>query len=218
MFATEKNLRILSSCSTIFIDGTFRSAPHPYYQLVTIHGMYREVVIPLCFCLTSGKSLAQYRQILQKVISKIRATTGHRWRPNTAVCDFELALILAIETELPGVRVRGCYFHFSQSLWRKFASLGLLSQYRSNCAHGRRLRKFVQKTRALGFLPAAIIRNTFNAYCTTSTVLRLCRKFPRLHDYIAYIRRVYIERTATFRPTMWCVYDREMNVRTNNLR
>jgi hypothetical protein len=41
IFATDKSLRILASCSTIFVDGTFRSAPKPYYQLVTIHGLYR---------------------------------------------------------------------------------------------------------------------------------------------------------------------------------
>ena len=33
VFATDRSLRILSKCSTIFVDGTFRSAPKPYYQL-----------------------------------------------------------------------------------------------------------------------------------------------------------------------------------------
>lgn len=216
IFATDKSLRILASCSVIYVDGTFRSAPNPYYQLVTVHGLYGGVVLPLCFCLTTGKSLAHYRHLLHEMCVRIRRLTRRRWRPNTAICDFELALILALETELPGIRVRGCYFHFSQSLWRKFASLGLVSQYRRHSADGRRLRKFVQKTKALGFLPAAIIGNTFNAYCASASVLRLCRKFPRLHDYINYIHRVYIARTASFRPPMWCVFDREMNVRTNN--
>ena len=201
----------------IFVDETFRSASNPYYQFVSGHGLYRDVVIPLCFCLTTGKLLAQYRHILHELCIKIRGLTRRRWTPRTAICDFKLALILALETELPGIRVRGCYFHFSQSLWRKFASIGLVSHYRRNSADGRRLRKFVQKTKALGFLPAAIICNTFNAYCASASVLmRLCRTFPRIRDYINYIHRVYIARTASFRPPMWCVFDREMNVRTNN--
>lgn len=216
IFATDKSLRILASCSTIFVDGTFRSAPSPYYQLVTIHGLYREAVIPLCFCLSTGKSLAQYRHILHEICVKIRGVTRRRWRPDTAICDFELALILALETELRGIRVRGCYFHFSQSLWRKFASLGLVSEYRAQTDNGRRLREFVRKTRAIGFLPAVIISTKFHAYCASPRVLRLCATFPRLREYINYIQHVYIGQTASFRPPMWCVYDRDMDVRTNN--
>jgi hypothetical protein len=216
MFATDKSLRILASCSTIFLDGIFRSAPIPYYQLVTIHGMYQDAVVPLCFCLMTGKSLAQYRHVLHELCSKIRALTRRRWLPDTAICDFELALILALETELPAIRVRGCYFHFSKSLWRKFSSLGLISEYRRHNVNGRRLRKFVQKTKALGFLPPAVICNAFNNYCASASVLRLCCTFPRLRRYIRYIARVYVGRTASFRPPMWSVYDRAMNVRTNN--
>jgi len=31
-------------------------------------------------------------------------------------CDFEISLITAVETELPGAQIRCCYFHFTQSL------------------------------------------------------------------------------------------------------
>jgi hypothetical protein len=217
MFATHKSLRILAACTVIFVDGTFRTAPKPYKQLVTIHGMYRGVVVPLCFCLSTGKSVAQYRHIIHELCRKIREQTRIRWRPATVVCDFEVSLISALQTELPGVRVRGCYFHFSQSLWRRFSSLGLVSHYRAHTASGRRLRKFVQKNIALGYLPAAIIANTFNAYLASPEVQRICRRFPILHDYVSYIQRVYIARTASFRPPMWSVYDREIDVRTNNV-
>ena len=38
IFCTDENLKILSKCKEIYIDGTFRSCPRPYKQFVTIHG------------------------------------------------------------------------------------------------------------------------------------------------------------------------------------
>jgi len=40
----------------LYIDGTFKTAPHPYKQLVTVHGLYQGFVIPLTFCLLTGKT------------------------------------------------------------------------------------------------------------------------------------------------------------------
>jgi hypothetical protein len=102
---TASHARILGSCSTIFIDGTFRTAPHPYEQLVTVHGMWMGSVIPLCFCLSTGKTVGQYRQILTSIRTAIRRYTGHTWRqPAMVICDFEISLISAIETELPAAK------------------------------------------------------------------------------------------------------------------
>jgi len=62
-----------------------------------------------------------------------------------AICDFEIALVTALQTEHLRTRVRGCYFHFSQYLWRKVAELGLVTHYRRNTVNGRGLRRIVQK-------------------------------------------------------------------------
>jgi hypothetical protein len=67
VFLTKQNVKILLQCDTIFVDGTFRTAPHPYAQLLTIHGLFRDVVVPLAFCLISGRTTAHYRQVLQPV-------------------------------------------------------------------------------------------------------------------------------------------------------
>ena len=40
VFVTIPFLHILCEVETIFIDGTFKTAPRPYQQLVTIHGRY----------------------------------------------------------------------------------------------------------------------------------------------------------------------------------
>ena len=162
LFMTASHARVLRSCTTIFIDGTFRSAPHPYVQLVTVHGLYMGAVIPLCFCLSIGKTVGHYRQILMGLRNAIRSYTGHRWpQPNAVICDFEISLITAVETELPGAQIRCCYFHFTQSLCRKFSGTGLVSAYRSYSRNGERLRSCVRKIMSLGFLPTALVRQAF---------------------------------------------------------
>jgi len=163
VFLTDDNARrpMLRRCDQIFIGGTFRTATHPYRQLVTIHGFFRDTVVPLCFCLLSGKTVGHYRQLLLHVRRKLRQL-GHRtWHSQNVICDFEVALITAIHTELPRTRVRGCYFHFSQALWRQVSSLGIVTAYSSNSRSGRRLRKIVQKIMSVGFLPTPVIARTF---------------------------------------------------------
>lgn len=165
VFMTNGNARLLSQCETVFLDGTFRTAPHPYKQLVTVHGLLRGTVFPFCFSLLSGKTVGLYRQLLIHVKQRVRQLCHRNWRPANAVCDFEMALVTAIETELPNTRVRGCYFHFTQSLWRRISILGLVTQYRDrNSTRGRRLRKIVQKLMSLGFLPPMIIARVFQVH------------------------------------------------------
>lgn len=165
VFMTDRYARFLGECDTIFVDGTFRTAPRPYHQLLTIHGLYRGTVIPLCFALLSGKTIGHYRQVLAHVAAQVNLKCHRPWNPVNAISDFEVALVAALQTELPQTRVRGCYFHFAQSLWRKVTELGLVTHYRDNSSGGRRLRKIVQKTMAIGFLPSLIISRAFQVSC-----------------------------------------------------
>ena len=55
IFSTDQNLRALSTSDTVYMDGTFKSAPHNFTQLYTIHATYRGGhVIPIstAYCLT----------------------------------------------------------------------------------------------------------------------------------------------------------------------
>jgi hypothetical protein len=39
IFSTIKNLEMLKKSNEWFVDGTFKTAPHPFYQVFTIHGI-----------------------------------------------------------------------------------------------------------------------------------------------------------------------------------
>ena len=145
IYATNENLENLRQCPDIYCDGTFRTCPQPYEQYFTIHGKYRSRVLCFVNCLMTDCNIADYRHVFQTLMAKIRQVTGHRWRPRRVICDFEQALLVAVEKELRHVQISGCYFHFNQSLWRKVQNLGLAESYRQH----RELKKVILKVMAI---------------------------------------------------------------------
>jgi hypothetical protein len=210
IFATDENLDNLRRCREVFVDATFRTAPAPYKQYFTIHGKFRNRILPFVGCLMTGKTVGQYRQILQAIKRHVREITGHRWRPLKVICDFEQALITAVETEMTTAEINGCYFHFGQSLWRQIQTLGLAGAYRRH----HRLRKCIRKVMAIGYLPFALVRHNFRLLRTANRTQRLINRYPELQDFLLYFQRNYLD--GNFPPVMWNVYDRNMDNRTNN--
>ncbi|XP_046343376.2 uncharacterized protein LOC124124274 [Haliotis rufescens] len=47
------------------------------------------------------------------------------FNPETFQVDFEVAAIRALRTEFQGSDIKGCFFHFTQAIWRKTQELGL---------------------------------------------------------------------------------------------
>lgn len=212
IFVTTAMLRVLQRADCLFIDGTFRTAPHPYVQFLTVHGSYLGHVIPLVFCLVTGKTTGQYRQIIQHLKSRVRRVTHRRLRPTRIVLDFEQALMTALGTELPTSTLSGCYFHFNQSLWRHLQQIGLASHYR----HDRRLKHAVRKVMAMGFLPVVLIRHNFTLLHNGRRTQRLIRQYPAFGDWLDYIETTYMSNNSAFPPPIWNVYGRNMETRTNN--
>ena len=211
VFVTEANLKILQRCSTIYIDGTFKTCPKPYQQFVTIHGRYQGQTFLLCMALLATKDVGAYRQLFQHLKRRVRATTHHRLSPEQVVCDFEIALKIAVETELPNTRVSGCYFHFCQSLWRKIQELGLSQMYRRR----RKVRKLLRKMMAIGHLPTNIVRQNVNLLQTARGTRRLINRYPVMGDFFTYFRNSYLD--DQFPIALWNVYDRGIDCRTNNI-
>jgi len=212
IFTTSRLLTALANLDCVYIDGTFRTAPHPYNQFVTVHGLHNGFVVPVVFCLLTGKTVAQYRQVLQRLKSEIRRVTGRVWRPNRFVLDFEHSMFIAIETELPGVPISGCYFHFLQSLWRHVQNEGLVRAYRRS----RSLRAAVRKVMAIAFLPVLLVRQNFLMLRNVRRTQRLVQRFPALDDWLDYVQSTYVNSNSPFPPPVWNVFNRDANTRTNN--
>lgn len=66
------------------------------------------------------------------------------------VSDFEQAIWLGVRQTFNGrVKMVGCYFHWSQAVWRKLVDLGLGTAYRKKCWET----KICRRLMCLPFLP-----------------------------------------------------------------
>ncbi|KAI8516488.1 hypothetical protein Bbelb_050690 [Branchiostoma belcheri] len=70
VFATDRNYRKMGRCRVLYMDGTFKSCPEPYFQVLTIHGLYHGRVIPFVMALLVDKTVGAYRALLDHVQRK----------------------------------------------------------------------------------------------------------------------------------------------------
>ncbi|KAF0985432.1 hypothetical protein HZS_581, partial [Henneguya salminicola] len=87
LFATPRQINILSRSSNIYFDFTFKSVPEIFYQLFVIDGEYNNVTIPCVFALMERKTEIMYRRVWKKVRENVEITC------QTAMWDFEKASI-----------------------------------------------------------------------------------------------------------------------------
>ena len=116
IFGTPQNLQILAQSSTIYMDGTFKSAPEMFTQLYTIHATYKDHVLPVIYTLLSDKTQATNHRVIDRVRQKM-ADINLSFNPETVISDFESGLIPAIRLQFPNTLHHGCYFHHTQALW-----------------------------------------------------------------------------------------------------
>ncbi|GFR89087.1 hypothetical protein ElyMa_000785300 [Elysia marginata] len=160
----------------------------------------------------ANKTTGSYRQVLVRVRRITRQLTHHNWRPQVIIADFQMALWNVVETELPTTTLSGCYFHLTQSFWRKIQEFGLARSYRMN----QRLQDTVKKFMAIGYLPIPLLRNNLRELEQSRRTHRLGNDFPALQDCLNYVGNTYIHPDATYPPTAWNVHNRNMAQRTNN--
>ena len=109
---------------------------------------------------------------------------------------------LALKDVFPSRPIKGCVFHWSQSVWRRVQDLGLATSYRSR----KSVYQYVGLLMALPFLPAGHIRDAFE-------YLRPRATSPQLAALVDYMDRQWIGSTI-FTPASWSVFG--YSVRTNN--
>lgn len=212
VFSSRKMLSALQKAKRLFIDGTFRTAPKPYTQFITVHGEIGGFVVPVAFVLSTGKLAFQYRKIFQVLKREVTILTNNDLQPDQIITDFEKGLMTAIAFEFPRSKLSGCYFHFTQTLWRGVQRFGLSTVYKQD----RKLRKMVRRVMSIGFLPTLLVRQNFNLLRASRRTQVTIARHPRAGDWLDFIERNYVQRNSVFPPSVWNVYDRSCSTRTNN--
>jgi hypothetical protein len=69
--------------------------------------------------------------------------------PTRAFADFEVAVHNAIRQDISGIIIKGCFFHFTQCVWKKAQTTGLQTLYRDN----EEVRTLIRRAAVLPLIP-----------------------------------------------------------------
>ena len=129
IFASDKQLEILSQSKTWYMDATFKLCRHPFTQLFTVNAFVKKddhvKQVPLAFVLMSGRKKGDYKAVFQALLSIL----PNNPRVKKITLDFEKAMWSATRQVLPNIKLMGCSFHFTQALWRKVRTTVCACQY-----------------------------------------------------------------------------------------
>lgn len=223
VFAADQCLEKLASAETWFMDGNFAMAPALFQQLYVVRVPLGETAISVAYALLTNKTQQTYEELLQALVDGCR---DRHWDadPKTIILDFEIAVIQAIRSVIGNqVRIQCCFYHLTQSTWRKIQELGLSNLYREN----EEFRVHCGMLDALALLPTedvcqgmAYVRDNFPdegealiQYFDATYVTGSFRRVQQPNRPLM-LRRI----PPRFPPSLWNVHDATVNgnPRTNN--
>ena len=147
IFATNKNLHLLAEAESIYVTlwmvllRFVQDFSSKYSQLMLL---FKANSFLLCMVCYLG---SQETYIIDFYVYKSR--NFEMWSSHLSCRDhdFDLPLVQSLELQFPGACIQGCYFHFTQCLWRKVQSLGLVEEYKEDGSIS--CRQFIQKSAAI---------------------------------------------------------------------
>lgn len=213
LFSTEENLQKMSECDHWYADGTFSCAPSIFKQLYTIHGIQSSNVLPSVYALLPNKKKKTYIRLLQSL-----KTLNCNLKPKTVMLDFEIGAMTAFKKEFGDIKIRGCHFHFAQSIWRHIQECGLSKQYKEDSTFAFEIKKL----NALAYVPVDYVVRYFEYLVDTPFYRELESDLSRLLDYfeetwVGKMDRNGKRKNPKFSITIWNCYVDEYNLpKTNN--
>lgn len=205
LLSRPDQVRRLSRCAHLFVDGTFHAAPSITFQLFTVHGLVNDRVVPLLYAFLPDKKQRTYVRVFRAVCNALPS-----FRPISIMMDFEAAVINACRAVFPEAELHGCFFHLCQAVFRKVSETHRVDYVRDSA-----FKLHVKMLSALAFMPVQMVAETFD---------RIAAHLP---DVIAdYFERTYIGRFRPHQPRQhplfpiefWNVRNRILEAlpRTNN--
>lgn len=193
--------------SEIFIiDGTFKSVPSEFTQLITIQAYIFGRSFPCFFILCKSKSESTYIKIFNE-LKKLK------FQPKYMISDFEKAFPNAGKVVFTNIVTFGCIFHFGQACWRRLQDLGLVSYYKSNNI----FRKFFRKMLNLTFYPEDKIIYEFEKLAENILIHSAnSTNINNIDRFVSYFKRMFIgdiskKNEPIYDIKFWSSYNRVLN-------
>ena len=141
------------SVNNVSVDGTFRPSAWHLYQIFILCVEYRGKFIPVALGWLPDKKPISYFTFIVLVLLAFKEKENEilemygksELKLRKIKCDYEVA----IHKGLDMFTLSGCYFHFSQAIWRKVMMSGLYVAYMQD----KQFNRFVRMVMALAFLP-----------------------------------------------------------------
>ena len=137
------------------MDGTFSSCPALWDQVYILHARKDCSTYPLVFVLLPDRQMTTHRRLFRLLKNHLQEKLQQELAPARMQTDFEFVTIQAIHTEFPNAEVKGCFFHYSQAIWRKTQNLGLAVVYKEDP----QVQQWIRRVAGLALLPAEQVQD-----------------------------------------------------------
>jgi hypothetical protein len=232
VFVSPTGLQVLQESKHWHGDGTFRTASKFFAQLYTLHGFFPETkydptkvavwrkrMVKAVHVLMRRRRIKDYNQVWD-ALKRAAIANNLVLDPFTIMVDFEKAAISSFKTAWPTVQVKGCAFHFGQSLFKNLTLHGLKDIYMENDCNNA-FSKWFKGLFVLAFMPPESVTLIF-ASLSAEMKNNLYRKCGQNGiDFLKYATSTYFSATATFGQSIWNLYKtkdtRENKQSVNNM-
>ena len=131
-FATIQGLEFLVRSKNILGDGTFKTAPRPFLQIYTIFGSSEKWKVPVVWAFLMRKSEETYQKFFEILTQKCQFFCNWPLMLEIFLTDFETGILPAIKKVFYVTSHLGCWFHYTQCIFRKFQELGFSREYKND--------------------------------------------------------------------------------------
>ena len=118
----------------------------------------------------------------------MRRITGQAWVLQRIISDYERGVLSALETDFPDVEHAGCFFHFTEAIYRNVCENQLERPYEENEA----VKRIIRLLMASAYLPGNHVCDATSQLLQESEVTEATRQFPVLVKIHQYFHRTWI--------------------------
>lgn len=178
IFSSEFKKNYIEKSTILLMDGTFKTTPAGFYQILTIHGYFFGRSFPLFYIFMKNKSSGCYIKAFNQVNAMFPI------KPQVVVTDFEMALINSCKIAWPLSVHYTCLFHFGQSIWRYLNENGQSSRYKTDSS----FRKLIRRLLNLAFVPELYIYDYYLKILNWANEI----KIENIAMFLKYFERMYM--------------------------
>ena len=132
VFASDDGLGLLGDSDTWFMDGTHSTALSQFAQLFCIRVPLGDTCVSAAYALLPAKSQEIYEECLTAVLDAC-LRKDIRPSPTRIIVDYEMAIHNAARSVLSAnINIQGCFYHLTQSTWRRVQAEGLQAAYKTS--------------------------------------------------------------------------------------